>query len=394
MTWTGPDEIRAQIGRLWDRGHLLVPPQGDPLFPLALRFSRPDARALSEQFDDVRRWIRTLEEASKARRKQGYEIRWTEINHRQLGANRVPAGVVVPTVEDALELIGKQAAAARWQAQRARTERLCPTLVPWLTRKPLVALEHLPDWERILAVVTWFQAHPRPDVYLRQLDVAGVHTKFVEARRGLIAELLDQVLPPEAVRADLSPTRQFEARYGLKVKPALVRFRVLDQRLAVDGLTDIATPAAQFGRLELPVRRVFVTENEINGLAFPPMADSLVIFGLGYGLDRLADIGWLHDKVVHYWGDIDTHGFAMLDLLRAKLPVVRSLLMDRETLMAHEQAWGVEPVQHESALERLLEPERRVYEELRAGTLGERVRLEQERIAFSWLERGLRGIEG
>jgi hypothetical protein len=394
MTWTGPAEIAAQLGRLWDRGHLLVPAQGEPLFPLDLRFSRPDARALSERFDDVRRWIRALEEGSKGRQGHGYEIRWIEVNHRQLGPNRVPAGVVVPTVEDALELIGKQAAAARWQAQRARTERACPALVPWLTRKPMILLEHLSDWERILAVVTWFQAHPRADVYLRQLDVPGIHTKFIEARRGLIAELLDQVLPPELVRADLSPTRQFEARYGLRVKPALVRFRILDERLAVGGLTDIATPAAQFARLGLPVRRVFVTENEINGVSFPPTRDSLVIFGLGYGLDRLAEIGWLHDKAVHYWGDIDTHGFAMLDLLRAKLPIVRSLLMDRETLMAHREAWGAEPVQHEGTLERLLESERSVYEELRAGMLGERVRLEQERIAFSWLASALRAIEG
>jgi hypothetical protein len=394
MSWTGPEEIRAQLRRHWDRGHLLVPPEGEPLFPLALRFARPDARELAERFDDVRRWIRTLEEESKAHRGYGYEIRWIDVNHRQLGANRVPAGVVVPTVEDALELIGKRRAADRWQAQRALTERVCPALVPWVLRTPLVALENGADWERILAVVTWFQAHPRPGLYLRQVDVPGVHTKFVEARRSLFSELLDQALPAEAVRGELSPTRQFEARYGLNVKPALVRFRMLDEKLAVQGLTDLATPAAQFARLALPVRRVFVTENEINGLAFPAMADSMVIFGLGYGLDRLAEVGWLHDKVVHYWGDIDTHGFAMLDLLRAKLPVVRSLLMDRETLVAHAESWGEETVQHEGVLGRLVEPERRLYEELRAGTLGERVRLEQERVGFSWVERALGGIEG
>ena len=206
----------------------------------------------------------------------------------------------------------------------------------------------------------------------------------MEARRGLVAELLDEVLPAEAFSSELSPTRQFDQRYGLKVKPSPVRFRILDERLALQGLTDLATPA----------RRVFVTENEINGLAFPSMPDSLVIFGLGYGLDRLADIGWLHDKMVHYWGDIDTHGFAMLDLLRAKLPVVRSLLMDRETLMAHEPLWGEEPVQHDGALDRLLDPERHLYEELRTGRLGTRVRLEQERISFSWLKRALRAIDG
>jgi hypothetical protein len=137
------------------------------------------------------------------------------------------------------------------------------------------------------------------------------------------------------------------------------------------------------------VRRVFVTENEINGLAFPPVPEAMVIFGLGYGLDRLAEVRWLHDKAVHYWGDIDTHGFAMLDLLRSKLPVVHSLLMDRETLMAHRELWGQEPVQHQGMLGRLTEAERELYLELCEGGLGERVRLEQERVGFSWVRRAL-----
>ena len=111
MSWTGPEEIRTQLRRHWHRGHLLVPPTGEPLFPLALRFTRPDARAMSERFDEVRSWIRALEEESKAGRGHGYEVRWTDVNHRQLGANRVPIGVSVPTVDDALELIGKRQAA-------------------------------------------------------------------------------------------------------------------------------------------------------------------------------------------------------------------------------------------------------------------------------------------
>ncbi|WP_353620190.1 Wadjet anti-phage system protein JetD domain-containing protein [Thalassotalea sp. G20_0] len=28
---------------------------------------------------------------------------------------------------------------------------------------------------------------------------------------------------------------------------------------------------------------MFITENKVNGLAFPPVADAIVIFGLGYG---------------------------------------------------------------------------------------------------------------
>jgi hypothetical protein len=252
-----------------------------------------------------------------------------------------------------------------------------------------VALENADDWDRVLAVVNWFAAHPRPSIYLRQIDIEGGDTKFIEARRGLIAELLDQVLPEGAVEAGRSPTREFEERYGLCPKPTLIRFRLLDESLAMQGLTDIATPASEFARLRLGVERVFITENEINGLALPPAPRSLAIFGLGYGLDRLGAAPWLRDADVVYWGDIDTHGFAMLDRLRALLPHTRSFLMDEETLLAHRPQWVREDVQHEGALPRLAPAERRVYDALRAGSWAPSLRLEQERIGFSWVQRAL-----
>ena len=392
MSWTTPEDITAQVQRRWDRGQLLAAPPGEPLFPLRPRFSRPSTRELAERFDDVRHWIHDLEAGSKACLGFGYEIRWSEIRHPQLGWNRVPVGIVVPTPEDALLLIGKRDSAERWRELVATTHRICPTLVAWMNRKPLAAMKHAEEWDRVLAVVSWFQRNPNPDIYLRQVDIPGVDTKFIEGRRALIAELLDLALPPEATPSKRSPTRHLERRFGLRSKPALIRFRILDDRLAVQGLTDIATPASQFARLDLPARHVFITENEINGLAFPSRADSLVIFGLGYGLERLAEIGWLHDRQVYYWGDIDTHGFAMLDRLRGRLPGARSLLMDRETLMEHATWWEQEPTQFGGSLDRLNESERQLFEELHDGRLGSRVRLEQERVSYAWLERALRAI--
>lgn len=67
------------------------------------------------------------------------------------------------------------------------------------------------------------------------------------------------------------------------------------------------------------------------------MPCSLVVFSFGYGLDSLKKVGWLADTAIHYWGDIDNHGFAMLDWLRCYYPHARSLLMDRPTLLAHER---------------------------------------------------------
>jgi len=91
-----------------------------------------------------------------------------------------------------------------------------------------------------------------------------------------------------------------------------------------------------------PVQRVFITENETNFLAFPPACNAIVIFGAGYGWDALSRSRWLNNCSIHYWGDIDTHGFGILDQLRGHFDHVVSFLMDRATLDAHAVFWGSE----------------------------------------------------
>jgi hypothetical protein len=382
-SWTTPDDLRHQVQRYWDSGRLVAAGvQGVPLFPLELRLRGPVTRALSERFEEVRQWIRELESESR------YRIEWREVNHRLLGRNRVPARIVVPGECDALGLIGKIDDAARFRSVAASTLEKLPELVGWLARRPLTALEYAADWDRILTVLLWFREHPRCGLYLRQLDIAGVDTKFIESRKPLLAELLNIVLPPDALDQGAG-LRNFELRYGLASKPSQVRFRILDPRLSIQGLTDLAVPAREFASLDLPVDRVFITENEINGLAFPSLAGSVVIFGLGYGLDRLSEVRWLHGRALHYWGDIDTYGFHILDRLRVLFPAAQSFLMDRETLLQHAPLWVRESDPYDGELPHLTSVERVLYDDLRYNRLGERVRLEQERIHYGWLQQAL-----
>jgi hypothetical protein len=391
--WTTPNDLAEQVLRVWTKGRILAARMaGEPLFPLALRLRRPDTRAYGEHFEKVRNWIRVLEEGARARRGFGYDIEWTEINHRQLGRNRIPDRVAVPTEADALKLIGMEKEAARFEQLRQSTERGFPTLGEWLARKPFVALGHARDWLRILAVLAWFRDHPNSDLYLRQLDIEGVDTKFIESRKPLLAELLALVVAKGADPQCGCAAQTFEQRYGLRSKPPIIRFRVLDRSLAVGGLLDVATPAAQFASLEIPARRVFITENEVNGLAFPDVTEGMVVFGLGYGLDLLSSAAWMQDREIYYWGDIDTHGFAMLDRLRAIFPLVRSLLMDRETLLAHRALWVREEVPFRGTLLRLEPDERELFDALVRNRLGEGIRLEQERVFFGRVRQAMQDI--
>lgn len=377
--WTGAEAIAASLRKRWDSGRLLAE---RAQFPLELALRQPTVAQMGQQFEQVRAWILELEAGSGA----GYEIVWREINHRQLGRNRVPDRVIVPTFDAAVRLIGKQGAVRQFDRLAALTLGRFPALSEWVERRALLMIERAVEWERVLACLQWFVDHPRSGLYLRQLDIPGVDSKFIEARKPLLAELLDVLMPA------VSDARQFEARYGLRAKPATIRFRILDPAYALCGLTDVSVPVEQFAALRIGVERVFVTENEINALAFPDAPSALLIFGGGYAIDRLADVEWLKQRDVVYWGDIDTHGFAILDRLRASMPHARSMLMDMATLHAHHILWGQEDAdkRYLGELARLSADETALFDSLRSDAIAPRLRLEQERISYRWLKSALR----
>jgi hypothetical protein len=134
-----------------------------------------------------------------------------------------------------------------------------------------------------------------------------------------------------------------------------------------------------------------MTENLVNFLALPELPDTLAIYGGGYGFSSLKDAQWLRNCEVYYWGDLDTHGFQILDQLRAVHPHVVSVLMDEETLLAHREAWSRESAPSHAALTRLAPAEAALYEALRNDNYGIAVRLEQELIDWDWALRQIPG---
>lgn len=385
--WTTPADLRNQLLKLWERGELLSGlVSGEPLFPKRLALKCPTSTEMASRFDEVRAWIVELRSIPHCR------VEMREFKHRLFGANAVPHEAWIDTPEDALALIGKRQDAVRFTALIDATRQRQPQLLAWLAKRPLRALELGTDWSLLLAIVAWRLSHPRLDVYLRQIDIPGVHSKFIEAHRGVLAELLDIVLPPEAIDQTASGIGQFAKRYGFRDKPVRIRFRVLDPEhalLADPLLQDITLDADSFARLDTKVTRVFITENEINFLAFPRVKDSLVVFGAGYGFEMLSKAEWLLRCRIHYWGDIDTHGFAILDQLRSRFDHVESFLMDRATLLAFESQWGEEDNQTLRDLPRLNPEEIVLYDDLRDNRIGKKLRLEQERIGFGWVESAL-----
>jgi hypothetical protein len=119
------------------------------------------------------------------------------------------------------------------------------------------------------------------------------------------------------------------------------------------------------------------------------MPGVVAFVGLGKAVTVLGALPWIKGVPAVYWGDIDTHGFAILDRLRKRVPAVTSILMDRTTLIDHLDHVVVEERPTNALLDTLTDLEATLYQDLIEDRFGHQVRLEQERVRFAALHRAL-----
>ena len=270
----------------------------------------------------------------------------------------------------------------RLDALLRQTRAEVPALADWASARPQLLLEHAAVWGRVLATVRWISDHDQ-HLYLRQVDVPGVDTKFLEQNRVIVGRALDHVLPARRVDERYGLDR-FSDRYGFRRRPLYTRLRSLGTtNLLPAGLSEMTVRADELARLDPAASRVVMVENEISYLALPDAYDTVAIFGSGFALGSVDALTWLTGKSILYWGDIDTHGFAILDQLRRRYPDVESVLMDPETLLAHPDQWVVEEKPTDRPLVHLTDAEAGLYRDLVEDRYGHHVRLEQERISYS-----------
>jgi hypothetical protein len=234
------------------------------------------------------------------------------------------------------------------------------------------------DYARLTTALVWLLANPASGLYVRQLPLEGVDTKWLEKRTGLIVEMLNLLRGGE-------PAGDFYEACGLRRTPHRVRLRVLcpTLRQRLGGLLDIEAPLDELATLSLSPSAVLVVENQETGVALPDMPGVVAFMRLGGAIAALTAIPWLQGLPAVYWGDVDTHGLAILSRARRTLPGLVSVLMDAATLERYADLTVQEPAQHgEAELAELTLSEREVFDGLRSGRWGARVRLEQERIPW------------
>ena len=134
--------------------------------------------------------------------------------------------------------------------------------------------------------------------------------------------------------------------------------------------------------------RVVITENLRNFLALPMLPETVAVFGGGNALSLLARSQWLAESAVHYWGDIDAHGFLMLSRLREFYQQTLSIMMDATTLDVGRDLLGTGAPATFPLPPALTPEEASLFEETRSDT----TRLEQERLPYEFVVARLRSV--
>lgn len=377
-----PDDVQKELMRRFKNkhrewlaasGNRENPEEG--AWSLVVNLGIPTENQALKQIEDVRAWVAIWQ----SWRDVG-SLFWSDRRWRKLGTQRVPERLVLSSPAEVAQWIGE---ADRWDRAQQRYGDLIgrwPRLAGKLNRYfDLLADYREVDYRRLIDMVAWIEKNPASDLYPRQLPVAGLDSKWLEKRKGLVADLVDALRGESSIKVD------FFQRCGLKAPPQLLRLRILDDNLRrrVGGVSDVSAPLGQLAELDLPVGNVFIVENLQTGLAFDDLPGSIVIMQLGYGVDVLDRLPWVAKAHCVYWGDLDTHGFAILNRARSCLPALKSVLMDEETLHSHRDLWVEEKDQYPAeSLPSLTDSEQAVYQAIKRNAWGQNVRLEQERIAW------------
>jgi len=326
--------------------------------------------------DDTAQFGKELTELiaySKEKKGYGYSIEYRKVKTRKHGEQDIPVSIGFMTERDYLKFIGKEQETVNFRRDVERILSAFPELYEWVCRFPDKILSNHKVWGDLLKICTYFKNNPNPQLYIRELPVQ-VDTKFIERNKGIIKDLLDIIIA-ESVNTGES---RFESRFNLRYDEPLVRFRVLDKNLSqalFSNVDDLSVPISQFQKVEIPVEAVYIVENKMNMLTFPPIHKSIVVWGHGFGVDILKDVTWLKSKKIFYWGDLDAHGFQILSEIRMHFPQVKSFLMDRATFdLFYEDAVGTETnVEKELCL---TQEEKTMFEYVKEN----KFRLEQEKI--------------
>lgn len=324
----------------------------------------------------------------------GWRVVLAEQRFRTVGLTvRLPRELTVDSTESLIRALQPNGVTpAVWRTAISRLQRFCETF--GLTsddsrRSAAASLRGLKllfpqdtsdrEFEAVLRTLSWLLRHPNAGLFPRALPVAGVDSKWLDRRRGTLVRLWNTVTGENVSAAD------FLEHVGLLRLPQFVLVKNAAAWVGEEAAEEVVKlPVETLAKKapESPV--VLIIENEQTALSLD-FRDVPIFLALGYGVTLLESLPWMKEKRILYFGDLDTHGLAILAECRRLFPQTESVLMDLPTFERWRAFAVTEPKGAEPSPEHLTPEERALADVLSAG----RLRLEQERIPLGTVREAL-----
>ncbi len=366
-------------------------------FPISVSIKGPKVNDLSANLGAIKLWCDGWRKQNK--------INLNNIEFKQIGktsgvgSQSIPYKVTFNSFEELAKNMADYKNVLSFAKKLQKVLEDKPTLEGYFIRSFLDLYLKPEILDKALLVVTYIKENPFCNLYLRQVCISSLDTKFIENNYALISDLSD-ILLDDTYRhneeSDLTGLELFKYRYGFKRDSDRVLFRSLDRNLKIlndfDLSEGVELPLPLFNILNPSCKNVFVLENKISYITFPKVKDSIAIFGGGYAVSKLKNTSWLLDKNIYYFGDLDTDGFAILNSFRksSNFKIV-SILMDEDILLKNKM-YSVHDIKpNKSELDSLTVKEQKVYKGLQDNTYGFN-RLEQEFIKYDLIVKCLRDL--
>lgn len=300
----------------------------------------------------------------------------------------IPTHATIPDLDNAALLTGRH-----WTRRLDRNrERLTtlhsrfPTLAdPSRLLRGTDAYTDL-DFDLLLTVADWFTHNDAAGHTPRQVPIPGVHAKWLNTHQPQILAITGR-----------------DTLGLLPEHPQRIHFTYLDpdHRAAGGRWHDSATVGDPYAPSYRP-RVVVISENKDTAIHFPPIPGGIAVEGGGFGGRTAAAFPWLtRAPHLYYWGDMDAHGYEILNGWRADGVPVTSILMDPATYDEFEPyGTNTDPkeqplkVAARKPLPHLTDRERAVYDRLTDPDWTRHRRIEQERIPLTAAVRIAAALDG
>lgn len=311
--------------------------RNENVFPLEVtRFGRTDPNETAGEIDHQIRQLLDgsveivcpdLPAIARPKSHPGYSVCLELSRMRRHGEQPLPTRVWFETSDDFLAFLGKKGEWLQLLNDVAALDAAGLASASWARQNARALLVRISPGEgKALALaLSALQARPYPGCFAREIALPGISGKFIEEHLQLIAEVLRDIGSPAWQSGENA-----HLQLGLRQTSRLLRLMVLD-----DNRGDYGVSQQFFRQLPPGTNRLLIVENLRTFLTLPPLQGVLALYGEGHAVQTLSDLPWVRSVPVHYWGDLDPTGFAILNSLRRICPQAFSVMMDVETLNAH-----------------------------------------------------------